>query len=165
MVLWCGGCGTHGSEESRKSWWHMKIKVVACEQLTSGGFRFVLPILNFYFRVNVPLLLIRIIFSPFKQTAYRNGNKSSSGWVFLYPILTASLLLWPKPSPFNKRVFFHPKPTSSGPRGLVPSCLAQPNPKSETQIWIYDFLAKNHKHKHKHKSKHNHKHKHKNHKN
>ena len=69
------------------------------------------------------------------------------------------LLLWPEPSPFNKQVFFHSKPTPLGPVGPVPLCLAQ---KSETQILIYDFPAQNHKHKHK--SKHKHKHKHINHK-
>ena len=45
---------------------------------------------------------------------------------------------------------------------MGPSRHAQPSPKSETQISIYDFPAQNYKCKHKSKSKHKHKHKHKN---
>ena len=84
----------------------------------------------------------------------RNGN--GAGFFFHTRTRPAGLPWKPGPSPFIIRIFFlNPKPTPSGPlQALSPH--AQPSPKSETQILIYDFSAQNHKHKHKDKHR-NHK--------
>ena len=59
----------------------------------------------------------------------------------------------PNPTCLINRFFFPPQTCPIGPP-QAPSPYARPNPKSKTQISIYDFLAQNHKHKHR-----NHKHK------
>ena len=77
---------------------------------------------------------------------------------FFHTCTQPTILPWrPGPGLFIKWIFSYPQTHPLGPP-WAPSPHAQPSPKSETQILIYDFLAQNHKHK----SKHDHKHKHRN---